>query len=49
LKLALVYRWSDLPRLAGLALAYALLAKIELYYVAVQWSRSGFIYGPQNF
>lgn len=43
----LVYRWSDLPRLAGLALAYALLAKITIGYfampgeVAALWPPSG--------
>ena len=30
MKLALKYRWSELARMAGLALAYALLAKVML-------------------
>src|SRR3989338_7042970 len=43
----LVYRWFDLPRLAGLALAYALLAKIVLGFfsangvVSIVWPSSG--------
>ncbi|HLD09828.1 MAG TPA: MASE1 domain-containing protein, partial [Methylophilaceae bacterium] len=43
----LVYRWSDLSRLAGLALAYALLAKIMLSFfsangvVSIVWPSSG--------
>ena len=46
-KLKLIYRWSDLPRLFGVAFIYAILAKIVLSFfsingvVSVVWPSSG--------